>query len=119
MKPLFLCYSKCSTCSKAAKWLKEHGIDVISRDIVGEKPSREELSRWIASSGLPIRKFFNTSGLLYKQMNLKERIGRSTEEELLELLSSEGKLVKRPLLIGEQGVLVGFKEDEWTRFFTE
>ena len=117
MKPLFLCYAKCSTCSKAAKWLKERGIEVVSRDIVGERPTEEELRRWIVSSGLPIRKFFNTSGLLYKEMRMKERIPGASEEEMIAWLASDGKLVKRPLLIGNGRVLVGFKEEEWRKMF--
>jgi arsenate reductase len=113
MKPLFVQYPKCGTCQKTAKWLKENGLEVDSRDITIENPTRDELKTWIARSGKSIQKFFNTSGLVYKELNLKEKVKTATEEELLDLLASNGKLVKRPVLVSEQAVLVGFREDEW------
>lgn len=112
-KPLFLCYPKCGTCRKAAAWLGAHGIEVESRDIVECRPTREELVEWIAASGLPVRKWFNTSGLKYKELNLKKRVGSASESELIDLLASDGKLVKRPVLVSERGVLVGFREESW------
>ena len=113
MKPLFICYSRCSTCAKAAKWLAERNIEVSVRDIVTNRPSREELEEWLSRSGLPIRNLFNTSGLRYKELNLKARIPVSSEEELLNLLASDGKLVKRPVLVWDGGVLFGFREETW------
>lgn len=112
---LFIQYPKCTTCKKAEMWLKEKGIAYESRHIKEENPSVEELKRWIAKSGLPVRKFFNTSGLLYKEMGLKDKLGNMTDEEMIELLASDGMLVKRPLLIGERTVCVGFKEAEWEK----
>ena len=111
---LFLEYPPCSTCQKAKKWLDSHQIAYTARHIKEENPSFEELSAWYASSGLPLKKFFNTSGLIYKSMNLKERLPTMTEEEQLQLLASDGMLVKRPLVILEDGrVLTGFREKEW------
>lgn len=112
---LFIQYPKCTTCKKAEKWLKENGIAYESRHIKENNPTAEELKKWIAASGLPVRKFFNTSGVLYKEMGLKDKLGGMTEEEMLELLASDGMLVKRPLLIGERTVCVGFKETEWEK----
>ncbi len=109
----FLCYPKCTTCQKAQKWLDEHGIEYTLRDIKLDNPSVAELSEWHAKSGLPLKRLFNTSGLLYKSMNLKERLPKMTEDELLSLLSTDGMLVKRPIFVGEEAVLVGFKEGEW------
>ena len=109
----FICYSKCSTCQKAAKWLDGQGIEHCLRDIKGENPSREELERWYKMSALPLKKFFNTSGLLYKSMDLKNKLPTMSEEEMLDLLATDGMLVKRPLLIGEDFVLLGFREAEW------
>lgn len=109
----FVCYSKCGTCRKAKKWLDEHNIAYEERDIREEKPSREELKCWYEKSGLPLKKFFNTSGLLYKEMKLKDRLPGMSEEEMLELLASDGMLVKRPLLIGDGFVLAGFRQGEW------
>ena len=109
----FLCYPKCTTCQKARKWLDDNQIAYDFRDIKLEKPSPEELSAWYARSGLPLRKFFNTSGLLYKSMELKNKLPNMTDAEMLQMLSSDGMLVKRPLLIADDFVLVGFKEAEW------
>lgn len=112
---LFLEYPKCSTCQKAKKWLDEHEIEYTDRHIVENNPKQEELKNWIEKSGMPIKKFFNTSGLLYKSMGLKDKLSEMTLEEQLSLLASNGMLVKRPLLIGENTILVGFKEIEWIR----
>ena len=109
----FICYPKCTTCQKARKWLDENNIEYEFRDIKLENPSLEELTAWYKLSGLPLRKFFNTSGLLYKSMELKTKLPTMTDEEMLALLATDGMLVKRPLAIGEDFVLVGFKEAEW------
>jgi arsenate reductase len=109
----FICYPKCTTCQKARNWLDEHGVQYKVRDIKAENPSYDELKTWIAASGLPIRKFFNTSGLLYKSLNLKDKLPAMNEEECLKLLSTDGMLVKRPLLMGNGITLVGFKEADW------
>ena len=109
----FLCYPKCTTCLKAKKWLDDNGIGYELRDIKTENPTVDELTLWHAKSGLPMKKFFNTSGLLYKSLDLKNRLPGMSEEEMLQLLSTDGMLVKRPLLIGEEFVLVGFKEADW------
>ena len=110
---LVLVYRKCSTCQKALKWLEEHQVDFIERAIVEDNPTYEELKTWYEKSGLPLKKFFNTSGLLYKDMNLKDKLPNMTEEEQLSLLSTNGMLVKRPLVVGEDFVLTGFREIEW------
>ena len=110
---LFLQYPPCSTCKKAKNWLDEHGISYEDRHIKEKNPSYEELKLWYEKSGLPLKRFFNTSGLAYKALNLKERLPGMTEEEQLQLLASDGMLVKRPLLITEKTVLTGFKEAEW------
>lgn len=110
---LFICYPKCKTCQKAKKWLDDHAVEYEIRDIKIENPTYEELSQWHLKSGLPLKKFWNTSGLQYKALGLKERIPTMDEEEQLNLLSTDGMLVKRPILIGEDFVLVGFKENEW------
>ena len=110
---LFVCYPKCTTCQKAKKWLDENNIEYVQRDIKTDNPSYEELKEWFEKSGLDIKKFFNTSGLLYKSMNLKDKLTEMSNEEKLKLLSTDGMLVKRPLLICENTVLVGFKEKEW------
>lgn len=107
---LFIYYPKCNTCQKAKKWLDEHDVEYEWRDIKEENPSAEELREWHKKSGLELKKFFNTSGLLYKSMNLKEKLPEMSEEEKLELLASDGMLVKRPLLITDDKVLVGFRE---------
>ena len=109
----FICYPKCTTCQKARKWLDENNIEYEFRDIQIENPSVEELTAWYKLSGLPLRKFFNTSGLLYKSMELKTKLPNMTDEEMLALLATDGMLVKRPLAIGDDFVLVGFKEAEW------
>ena len=110
---LVLCYPKCTTCQKALKWLDNNSIEYELRDIKNDKPSYDELRAWYEISGLDIKRFFNTSGLLYKSMNLKEKLPDMTVEEKLRLLSSDGMLVKRPLLIHNNTVLTGFKESEW------
>lgn len=110
---LFLQYPKCGTCQKAAKWLKENNVNVNNRDITKENPTKEELTGWIRKSGLPIAKFFNTSGKIYKENNLKEKVKSASEDELLDILASNGMVVKRPLIITDNFVLVGFKEEEW------
>lgn len=110
----FICYSKCTTCQKAKKWLDENKTGYKLRDIKENNPSLEELTAWYKASGLPLKKFFNTSGLLYKSMELKDKLPTMSEEEQLELLSTDGMLVKRPLVIGKNFVLVGFKESEWS-----
>lgn len=109
----FICYPKCTTCQKAEKWLKQHGLEFTVRDIKQDNPTFEELSLWHKLSGLPLKKFFNTSGLLYKSMKLKEKLPEMTEEEQLKLLSTDGMLVKRPIVVCGNTVLVGFKESEW------
>ena len=109
----FVCYPKCTTCQKARKWLDENNIEYEFRDIKAENPSLEELTAWYKLSGLPLRKFFNTSGLLYKSMELKTKLPNMTDEEMLALLATDGMLVKRPLAIGDDFVLVGSKEAEW------
>lgn len=109
----YICYPKCTTCQKAQKWLDEQGMEYTLRNIKESKPSYEELKAWYAESGLPLKKFFNTSGLLYKSLALKDKLPTMTEEDMLRLLATDGMLVKRPLLIGDDFVLVGFKEAEW------
>ena len=113
MKTLFLQYPACSTCQKAKKWLTENNIEYTNRLIVDDNPTVEELKAWIPLSGLPVKKFFNTSGLLYKSMELKDKLPDMSEDEMLRLLATDGMLVKRPLLVGDDFVLVGFKETEW------
>ena len=110
---LFLCYPKCSTCQKAKHWLDTNGVSYEASNIKEQNPSTEELKEWHARSGQPLKKFFNTSGLAYRALNLKERLPQMSEQEQYELLASDGMLVKRPLLIGEDFVLVGFKEADW------
>ena len=110
---LVLEYPKCSTCKKALKWLEENEIPFTKRHIVEENPSEQELTEWYHKSGLPLKKFFNTSGLLYKSMALKDKLPSMSEDEQYELLATDGMLVKRPLIISEDFVLVGFKEAEW------
>ena len=109
----FICYPKCTTCQKAKKWLDDNKIEYELRDIKQENPTLEELTEWYKKSGLPLKKFFNTSGLLYKSMDLKNKLPGMTEDEILHLLSTDGMLVKRPILVGNDFVLVGFKEVEW------
>lgn len=112
---LFVQYPPCSTCQKAKKWLDEHGLTYTQRHIKLENPTYEELKAWYTLSGLPLKKFFNTSGLLYKSMNLKERLPEMTEEEQLRLLASDGMLVKRPIVVKDHTVLTGFRETEWEK----
>lgn len=109
----FVCYPKCSACQKARKWLDENGIAYELRDIKTENPTYEELTAWHALSGLPLKKLFNTSGLLYKSLNLKEKLPEMSEDEQLKLLATDGMLVKRPLLVADDFVLIGFKASEW------
>ena len=111
---LFICYPKCSTCQKAKKWLDEHNIKYTERHIVDANPTYDELKEWYGKSGLPLKKFFNTSGLLYKEMQLKDKLSTMSEEEQLQLLATNGMLVKRPLIVNGDTVLVGFKEAEWS-----
>ena len=110
---LFVCYPKCSTCMKAKKWLEEKGMVYELRDIKTDNPTAEELKEWYRKSGLPLKRFFNTSGNLYKEMKLKDRLPDMDEEEQFDLLASDGMLVKRPILVAGEKVLVGFKEKEW------
>ena len=110
---LFVCYPKCTTCQKAKKWLDDHGVTYEYRDIKEENPTEDELRDWHARSGLPLKRFFNTSGLQYKALNLKDRLPGMSEDEQFALLASDGMLVKRPLLISDKLVLVGFKEAEY------
>ena len=114
---LFLCYPKCTTCQKAKAYLDANGISYEFRDIKLENPALEELTAWWKTSGLPLKKFFNTSGLQYKALNLKDKLPDMTEEEQLELLATDGMLVRRPLVIGENMVLCGFKQKEWEAAF--
>lgn len=111
----FIQYPLCGTCRKAKKWLEENKVEFNNRLIVEENPTEEELKVWIPMSGLPLKKFFNTSGVLYKEMNLKEKLPTMSEEEQIKLLASNGKIVKRPLMVSEDTVLVGFKEEEWAK----
>lgn len=110
---IFLFYPKCSTCQKAKKWLDEQNIEYTQRHIAEDNPSYEELKEWYDKSGLPLKKFFNTSGKLYKEMQLKDKLPSMSEEEQLELLATNGMIVKRPIVIKGDTVLVGFKEAEW------
>lgn len=109
----FICYPKCSTCRKAKKWLVENGIEFDERHIVDNKPTADELKLWIEKSGLSIKKFFNTSGVLYKEMGLKDKLPNMSYDEQIELLASDGKMVKRPVVITDDKVIVGFKEADW------
>ncbi|MFY9494816.1 MAG: arsenate reductase family protein [Limnochordia bacterium] len=118
MKYLFLCYSRCSTCRRARAWLDEQGVDYVSRDIVEDNPSREELEKWFTMSERPLKSFFNTSGRLYRELGLKDRLPEMSEAEQLELLATDGLLVKRPLLLGEDFTLVGFRQKEWEEKLT-
>lgn len=117
-KILFVQYPKCGTCQKAAKWLKENNVDADSRNITEENPTEEELTLWIEKSGLPINKFFNTSGKIYKEQNLKDRVKNDSTKDLIKLLATNGMLVKRPIVVTDKQVLVGFKEDEWKAALT-
>ena len=110
---LFVCYPKCTTCQKAKKYLTEKGLPFEERDIKTENPTKEELTSWYKLSGLPLKRFFNTSGKLYKEMQLKDKLPDMTEDEQLSLLATDGMLVKRPIVVTDEKVLVGFKEKEW------
>ena len=112
---LFIEYPKCTTCQKAKKWLDEKGIEYSDRHIKEDNPTYDELKKWHEMSGLPLKKFFNTSGLLYKSMNLKDKIPEMSEDEQLKLLESDGMLVKRPLIVGDDYALTGFKAEEWEK----
>ena len=112
---IFLCYPKCSTCQKAQKWLDANGASYELRNIKDDKPTEAELRPWHNLSGLPLKKFFNTSGLLYKEQGLKDKLPGMTEDEMYALLATDGMLVKRPMLIADDFVLVGFKEPEWAK----
>jgi arsenate reductase len=116
---LFIQYPPCSTCQKAKKWLNGQGVAYTDRHIKEQNPSYEELSAWYQRSGLPLKKFFNTSGLLYKSLNLKDKLPTMSEEEQLQLLASDGMLVKRPILVTDRGILTGFKEADWERLLSE
>ncbi|MBR6806915.1 MAG: arsenate reductase family protein [Clostridia bacterium] len=109
----FICYPKCTTCQKAKKWLDDNGVAYEMRHIKENRPEFDELTNWHRKSGLPLKRFFNTSGLLYKSLELKDKLPQMTEDEMLRLLSSDGMLVKRPILVGDDFVLVGFREAEW------
>ena len=113
MSILFLQYPPCSTCKRAKKWLDEHGIDYEARNIKEQNPTAEELETWFRQSGLPLKKFFNTSGNIYKEQNLKDRLPAMSEQEQLSLLATDGMLVKRPIVVRDGVVLVGFKGEEW------
>ena len=113
MNMKFICYPKCTTCKKAQKWLDDNSVSYELRDIKEQNPSYEELAKWYKQSGLPLKRFFNTSGLLYKSMELKDKLPDMSEEEQLRLLASDGMLVKRPIAVTGDIVLVGFKEAEW------
>lgn len=115
MSSQFICYSKCSTCIKARKWLESRNIEFEERAIKENNPTKEELTEWIEKSGYPIKRFFNTSGNLYKELNLKDRLPQMSKEEMIELLSTDGMLVKRPVFLMGEKILVGFKQDEWER----
>lgn len=110
---LFVHYPKCTTCQKAKKWLDEKGVSYKERHIKEDNPSVKEIQEWHAKSGMPLKKFFNTSGLLYKELQLKDKLEKMSEEEQYKLLASDGMLVKRPILVGENFVLTGFREKEW------
>ena len=114
---LFVYYPKCSTCQKAKKWLDEHNVEYMERHIVESNPSYEELKLWHEKSGLALKKFFNTSGLLYKELQLKDKLPEMSEEEQLKLLATNGMLVKRPIVVEGDKVLVGFRESEWGNLF--
>ncbi len=115
MSYLFICYPKCSTCQKARNWMKDNNISYTERNISEQNPTAAELENWVGRSGLPLKKFFNTSGLIYKSMQLKDKLPSMSEQEQIALLATNGMLVKRPLLIGDDIVLVGFHAEEWER----
>lgn len=111
---LFIHYPKCTTCKKAKKWLEENHITFDERDIKADNPKKDELAEWYAKSGLPLKRFFNTSGMIYRDMRLKDKLPDMSEDEMLSLLATDGMLVKRPILVTDDKVLVGFREAEWS-----
>lgn len=115
MKNIFIEYPKCTTCQNAKKWLKENKIEFEERNITEETPTKEELKKWIQESGEEIKKWFNTSGLKYKEMNLKEKLPNMTYEEKIEILSQNGMLIKRPILVTDKEILIGFKKEKWEK----
>ena len=114
-KVTIICYSKCTTCQKAEKWLKDNGIEYNYRPVKEENPTVKELTEWIKMSGFPVSRFFNTSGMLYREQNIKEKVKTLTETELIKILATDGMMVKRPIVLYKDKVLVGFKADEWER----
>ena len=108
-------YSKCSTCKKALKWLNDNNVKYLDRDIVSNTPTKEELKNWINKSNIPINKWFNTSGLIYKELKLKDKLKEMTDDEKINLLSKNGKLIKRPIFVSEKIILIGFKEEDWQK----
>ena len=117
MENLFIEYPKCSTCQKAKKWLQDNKIKFEDRNIVEDNPTAEELKRWIRLSGKDIKKWFNTSGLKYRELNLSQKLNDMADESKIEILASDGMLVKRPIFINDNGILIGFKQEEWEEFF--
>lgn len=117
MKNIFIEYPKCSTCKKAKKWLEENNVEFIDRNIITETPTVQELTEWIPKSGKELKKWFNTSGLKYKELNLKDKLLNMSDKEKIELLASDGMLIKRPLLISDKGICIGFKVEEWEKMF--
>lgn len=115
MKNIFIEYPKCSTCKKAKKWLEENNVEFIDRNIVEKTPTVKELTEWIKENKQDIKKWFNTSGLKYKELNLKEKLSTMSDKEKIELLASDGMLIKRPLLISDKGIYIGFKEEKWKK----
>ena len=113
MKNIFIEYPKCSTCKKVKKWLEENNIEFEDRNIIEETPTIKELTKWIKESGLDIEKWFNTSGLKYKELNLKEKLSNISDKEKIELLASDGMLIKRPVLVSDKGIFIGFNEYKW------
>lgn len=111
MKPLFIQYPKCSTCKRAIKFMNDNNIEYTERDIMEDNPNKEELRQWITDSGLPIKRFFNSSGIVYREMGLKDKLNDMTEDEMIELLASTGKLIRRPLMVSDKGIFVGFNEE--------
>lgn len=115
MKNIFIEYPKCSTCKKAKKWLEENDVEFLDRNIIEETPTIKELTEWIKESKKDIKKWFNTSGLKYKELNLKEKLANMSDKEKIGLLASDGMLIKRPLLISSKGIFIGFREEEWRK----